>query len=206
MSDHAPGRTHDRTVEALVRAAHELLAASGDPTTAAFLSLWPVQTSPTRRLPPRELPVLGWIDALEDVAVPATGALVRMFVDAARSLHWAQTYGPDDFGASFLERYAWTELIGLRGPVASAQIAAGFLLLGPGIEYPLHRHAAEEAYLPLAGAAQWKRDDGDWVRRAPGKPIHHASRVPHAMRTQREPLLALYVWRGGNLAEKSQIL
>ncbi|MEP6657076.1 MAG: dimethylsulfonioproprionate lyase family protein [Betaproteobacteria bacterium] len=159
-----------------------------------------------RRVVPRGLPVLEWIGVLEQGAVPTTRALVRMLVAGARSLAWAQTYTPDDFGAFFLERYAWTELIGLRGPVASSRIAAGFLLLGPGLEYPLHSHEAEEMYFPLAGAAKWKRDDGDWIRKAPGTLIHHAAWVPHAMRTEREPLLALYVWRGGNLAQKSKIL
>ena len=39
----------------------------------------------------------------------------------------------------------------------------------------------------------------------PARSIHHASNVSHAMRTGNEPLLALYLWRGGPLAQKSTI-
>lgn len=206
MPDRVAQATPDHAVKALADSTRDLLAMTGDRTMASFLSEWPIGISPSRRVTSRKLPVLEWIDSLEQAAVPATRALVKMFVDGARSLAWAQTYTPADFGASFLERYAWTELIGLRGPIASAKIAAGFLLLGPAVEYPLHSHEAEEVYFPLAGAAQWQRDDGDWIGKAPGTLIHHASGVPHAMRTEREPLLAFYVWRGGNLAQKSTIL
>lgn len=41
--------------------------------------------------------------------------------------------------------------------------------------------------------------------REAGEVIHHASDVSHAMRTGKEPLLALYIWRGGPLAAKSTI-
>jgi hypothetical protein len=106
--------------------------------------------------------------------------------------------------ADFLQRYGWSELIGLRGPVASERLAAGFLLLGPLTEYARHRHAAEEIYLPLAGTALWQRGDAAWRRRAPGRPIHHPSWMPHAMRTEAQPLLALYLWRRGDLAQRSR--
>ena len=202
----SPTTPADRAIDELVRAAVALLRATGDPTAAALLSDWPASPSTIRQSRPHLLPVLAWIDALESAAVPATRALVGELVASARSLTWAQTYGPDDFGASFLERYGWTELIGLRGPVASTRIAAGFLLLGPAIEYPSHCHDTEELYLPLAGSAHWQRDGGDWTLRPPGVPIFHPSQVAHAMRTEKEPLLALYVWRGGDLTQKSRIL
>lgn len=47
-------------------------------------------------------------------------------------------------------------------------------------------------------------EGGFHVRQA-GEVIHHASNVSHAMRTGDEPLLALYIWRGGPLAQKSTI-
>ena len=206
MPGHSTEIMQDRTVEAIVRSARDLLETRGDRTTAQFLSQWPMHGEPSRRVSPRELPVLEWVDDLEQVAVPETRALVSMFVESARRLAWAQTYSREDFGDAFLARYAWTELIGLRGPIASSKIAAGFLLLGPDVEYPLHSHEAEELYLPVAGTAKWRREYEDWTRRAPGTTIYHASCVPHAMKTQAEPLLAVYVWRGGNLTQKSTIL
>ena len=70
-----------------------------------------------------------------------------------------------DFGPEFLERYGWTELIGNRGIIYSNRIACGFLLLGPEIEYPSHRHEAKEVYIPLTGRTQWKYNNDGWVFR-----------------------------------------
>ena len=47
--------------------------------------------------------------------------------------------------------------------------------------------------------------NGGFVRREAGEVIHHPSNVSHAMRTGAEPLLAIYLWRGGPLAQKSVI-
>jgi len=106
---------------------------------------------------------------------------------------------------NFLEKYGWTELIGLRGPITSNRVACGFLLLGPEIEYPQHCHESEEVYVPLTGQTLWQQSNQDWVYRASGLPIYHASWALHAMRTETTPLLALYLWRGGNLVQKSRL-
>jgi mannose-6-phosphate isomerase-like protein (cupin superfamily) len=160
----------------------------------------------TRAQAPRLLPVCGALADLRVLAAPAMVALVDALAEAAPSLEWRQTYSAEDFGEDFLLRYGWTELIGLRGPIQSTGLAAGFLLLGAGVEYPAHAHEAEELYLPLAGRASWMRGKEPFVERIPGEPIFHAAWTPHAMRTFREPLLAAYLWRGGDLAAKSKIL
>lgn len=69
----------------------------------------------------------------------------------------------------------------------------------------MHRHVAEEIYIPISGAASWRSGDSDWSVRREGEIILHESLVPHAMRTAAEPLLALYLWRNGDLVEKSRI-
>lgn len=129
---------------------------------------------------------------------------MTLLIARADTLSWRQTYTDAHIYSDFLQRYGWTELIGLRGPVASDRLAAGFLLLGPHTEYPRHRHEAEEIYLPVAGTALWQRGDRPWRRRAPGRPIHHPPWMPHAMRTKAQPLLALYLWRNGDLAQRSR--
>lgn len=148
--------------------------------------------------------MLGWLDAAEPS--PATASFVHAIAEQAEALSWQQTYGAEDFGPSFLDRYGWTEFIGLRGPIPSRELACGLLMLGPDIEYPAHAHEAEELYLPLAGAAWWMRGDDRYALRLVGTPIHHPPWMPHAMRTGSEPLLALYLWRGGDLAAKSTII
>lgn len=172
---------------------------------AAFLKDWPVLQL-SRAASPCRLPVLDWAGALSRATVPLTAPVVQALVAGAGDLAWRQTYGAGDFGAAFLDRYGWTELIGMRGPVRSQALACGFLMLGPETTYPAHAHEAEELYVPLSGTALWQRGQEPWQARAPGTPIHHPGWMPHAMRTAAEPLLALYLWRGGDLAAKSKVL
>lgn len=173
------------------------------PEAAAFLAYWP-EAGARRAVVAAGLPVCEWIpqlqpaDALADVVV----ALQRVAVE----LSWRQTYGASDFGVDFLRGYGWSEFIGLRGPVPSETIACGVLLLAPGVSYPSHAHAAEEVYLPISGVAEWQKGVGDFAAVPVGQAIHHPSWTPHAMRTGDQPLAALYLWRGGDLAAKSVIL
>ena len=76
----------------------------------------------------------------------------------------------------------------------------------PDIVYPDHHHVAEEIYIPLTGGHRMA-DGRRRVSRiaAAGEVIHHASNVNHAMRTGPEPLLALYLWRGGPLARARRL-
>ena len=135
-------------IESLLEQAKALLDAM--PEAAPFLGDWP-DLGARRAAAPSVLPVLTWLDLLPAGACPATAALVDTIVAAAPTLAWRQTYGPQDFGSAFLERYGYSEVIGLRGPVPSTRIACGVLLLGPEVLYPAHSHAAEEVYLPLSG-------------------------------------------------------
>src|SRR5208283_5999066 len=123
----------------------------------------------------------------------------------APSLAWRQTYGPDEVGAAFIENYGWTELFGARGR-ERAKTAGGLVLLGPNTSYPAHRHEAEEIYLPLSGAAHWRQGDALWRERPPGTLIHHCSEEIHAMRTGKEPLLALYLWRSEQLPQNARLV
>jgi hypothetical protein len=168
-----------------------------------FLEDWPSAKCVMRSILPRWLPVLSHLPAVVQATTKKTEFLVNMLTPLANHMAWGQTYIAQDLGAEFLEKYGWTELIGLRGPVASNRVACGFLLLGPQLEYPSHFHEAEEVYVPLTGQTLWQRSEQSWVYRTPGLPIYHASRVPHAIRTEAIPLLALYLWRGGNLVQKS---
>ena len=121
-----------------------------------------------------------------------------------RDFHWGQTYTSADFGKEFIDNYGWLEVFGTRGHFDNDTVAGGFLILGPGIDYPDHHHVAEEIYIPLTGGTDWRMGDGAFGRAA-GEVIHHASNVNHAMRTGEEPLLALYLWRGGPLAARSTV-
>lgn len=192
------------TAATVAERSKQLLESLRQPALAPFLTDWP--SAPRQRaLEAAALPVLRW---LPDIA--ADGAafgmdLVAAVCGAAASLAWRQTYTARDLDAGFLDNYGWCEILGASGPLASERLACGFLLLGPGTHYPRHRHEAEEIYLPLSGIAAWQQGDAIWRERPPGTPIHHAGEEPHSMRTGASPLLALYLWRSDNLAQKARL-
>ena len=195
----------ENEIISFVYAIRNFLKNLNDPHLDSFLANWPAPNCITRSVRPRSLPVLSWMPAAVKATGKQTEFLVGRLAFLANQLTWGQTYSAQDFGAGFLEKYGWTEFIGLRGPIASHRMACGVLFLGPQIEYPRHSHAAEEIYVPLTGQTLWQCGDQEWVYRTPGLPVYHASSVWHAMRTESVPLLALYLWRGGNLIQKSRI-
>lgn len=160
---------------------------------------------PPRKLAPRGLPCLVHLDRAAETARGEAGSLARFLRDHAREFHWGQTYTSADFGQNFIDNYGWLEVFGTRGHFANDRVAGGFLILGPGIEYPDHHHVAEELYIPLTGATEWRMDGDAWRNRSAGEVVHHKSNVSHAMRTGANPLLALYLWRGGPLAARSTV-
>jgi hypothetical protein len=185
--------------------AHRLLRELHSPQVAAFLDDWPATPEP-RSVDPNALPVLRWLPQVRKEALPFSARFINACADAAALLAWRRSYTAAEVSAEFLDNYGWTELVGLEGPLPSEQLACGVLLLGPQVTYPAHLHEAEEIYVPLAGTAAWRRGEEDWCDRPPGTVIHHARYEPHAMRTGASALLALYVWRSKDLAQKSRIL
>lgn len=188
-----------------------LLASLGAPVLRPFLADWPASrdSRPAAQLDAVSLPVLRWLPRIAadlEARTPRIGsALVCALCRAAPLLAWRQSYTLNQVGTAFLENYGWTELLGPRSQEMPGQIACGLLLLGPHTLYPHHRHEAEEIYVPLYGTAEWQQGDAIWRQRAPGALIHHRSEEAHAMRTDAEPLLALYLWRGANLSEQARL-
>ena len=160
---------------------------------------------PARPLEPHPLACLRELDRIVELAPAGAKPLARLLAEQRGDLRWGQTYVEADFGKAFIDSYGWLEVFGTRGHFVNDEVAAGLLILGPDIVYPDHHHVAEEIYLPLTGGAEWRMGEGGFRTREAGEVIHHASGVSHAMRTGKNPLLALYIWRGGPLAAKSTI-
>jgi hypothetical protein len=129
---------------------------------------------------------------------PAVAEIRDRFLALAPAWRWRQNpnYVADPPDPGFLADYGYVELIGPAGHIADQQLAVGFLLLGPSVDYPEHFHPAEEVYHPITGVAEWWRDGSTRVAVAPGSTIHHPSMLGHSTRTGRTPLLALYCWQG----------
>ncbi|HEV7252386.1 MAG TPA: dimethylsulfonioproprionate lyase family protein [Mesorhizobium sp.] len=194
--------TRPGELKGLLDAVQRFLGSFGAALPARFVT--PLLDPPSSRpLAARRLPCLRFLPTVVDAAPGESESLVTRFVHLAPSLHWGQTYSAADLGADFLDRYGWVELVGTRGHFASESLAAGFLLLGPHTLYPDHHHEAEEIYIPLTSGAEWRKGEEPFRQRRADEVIHHAPNVPHAMRTGEAPLLALYLWRGGPLAQRS---
>jgi hypothetical protein len=183
---------------------NSLLHSLQQPALAPFLADWP-GTYQARAVAAADLPVLRWLTQIAGDRGAYASDLVAAVCRAAPSMAWRQSYSAEDLDGGFLRNYGWSEILGASGPWVGARIACGLLLLGPSTHYPRHRHEAEEIYLPLSGTAAWQQGDAVWRDRTPGTLIHHASEEPHAMRTGAAPLLALYLWRSANLAQKARL-
>ena len=182
----------------LLTAFRDYLASMGSAQVAGFLDGFDWDL-PLRQLAPETIPV---VRHLQSITTGPRDSLLEMLSQQAHGLHWGRTYGSADFSEHFLRNYGWMELFGSRGHFASGDMAGGFLLLGPDIDYPDHHHIAEEIYVPLTDGSLWSRDRSAFASRNAGEVIHHPSGINHAMKTTDRPLVALYLWRGGPLAEK----
>lgn len=158
-----------------------------------------------RIIEPQSLPVQQYLHQLTSLAPLVYRPVLNALIDAQSSLYFGQTYAESDFGADFLRQYGWVKLLGPDAYWHSDKISSGFLILGDNNTYPQHWHEAEEIYLPISGNAEWYREGEDWQIQPPGKLIHHASGIKHGTRTTGEAMIALYLWRGGNLTQKSKI-
>jgi Dimethlysulfonioproprionate lyase len=191
----------------LIALTQSLLESLAAPPLAPYLADWPESSASHVLAQPRSgtLPVLRWMPHLGADAHGFGAELVGAVCRAATVLTWQQTYTTSEVGAEFLQNYGWAEIFGERRGKGGGQVACGVLLLGPNTLYPQHRHEPEEIYLPLHGTANWQQGDAIWRERPPGTLIHHRSKEPHAMRTNNDPLLALYLWRGANLSHKAAL-
>ncbi len=188
----------------MAQCARTVVESASAPEISAFLADWPTRWV-TRAVVPAALPVLRWLSETADQAPPGRlAALAHMVNGASAALRWRQTYQPGEM-AHFSERYGWSEIVGLSGPIACEALACGVLLLGPHTHYPSHGHVAQELYIPLTGGAEWQRGLGPFVERGAGEIIVHEPLEPHAMRTNAAPLLALYLWSGAGLAESARL-
>ena len=190
--------------EELYRMTLEFLAAALPASRRDWLAMLPADP-PIRAVAPAGLPVLERLPDAQRCAGPGTQDLTDAFADAASDLPWGQNYDDDDFVAGFQARYGFMELLGPRGPLTADEIALGLLMFAPETEYSQHRHEAEELYIILAGHAEWRAGEEPYRTEPPGAVLHRPSWIPHATRMNAEPMLALYLWRGGDLMQISEV-
>lgn len=157
-----------------------------------------------RSLGPVENPVSKHLtDCLPHAGKAETG-LVKMMIENAPLLCWFNSYDDDAFGGGVGDKLCSVEIGGPQGHFMSDQIRFGFYLQAPELAYPDHWHQAAELYIPLTSSTLWSKDNGEFVARKSGEIIVHESNEHHAMTTTNGPLLALWIWRGGDLQQKPE--
>jgi|TARA_B110000967_G_scaffold174699_1_gene187021 hypothetical protein len=121
--------------------------------------------------------------------------LINLLASCVNQLSWREAgFGKLPIGIS--KQICVTELIGPAGFFKHSNIRIGLLLQKPEINYPWHRHAAEELYFILSGNAHWAVDDGELQPRPTENFVHHKPGQAHCVTTGVEPLLAMWGWTG----------
>ncbi len=116
--------------------------------------------------------------------------------DLAQSLHWQRI--PEHVprpGGSFMDDYAFANLIGPGGVYPGDDFMLGLFIIGPGQIYPDHLHAAPELYWLFSGPTEWRFSvDGPWIQKKAGELHWNNSSESHAIRTLAAPLFAAWAW------------
>ena len=115
---------------------HSYLTGLNDVRLGPFLTDWPAAPFEIRIILPNPLPVFSCFPTVVQATQTEVAFIVKDFIASAQYLQRGQTYAAEDFGAEFLEKYGWAEMIGQRGPVASDHIACGFLRDHNAIHFP----------------------------------------------------------------------
>ena len=123
--------------------------------------------------------------------------VVTALLAVSDRLEWRNTSkcaedGPDI--ALLLSRFAIATVIGDGGLLSSDKVCAGFSLQAPDTYYPPHAHYAEESYWIICGDGDWRVGTKPWFAVEAGDSIYHESEARHAMQTNEQPLLAVWLW------------
>jgi quercetin dioxygenase-like cupin family protein len=148
---------------------------------------------------PERLPVCNALESALHVAsagptpIPALAAALS---ELSPRLRWQRRNSAPPDGTSFHDGHANALVAGPGGLEERDDVWISISLLAPHVRYPDHRHAPEEVYVSLAGGAWWN-SYMDWTTPGPGGLIYNEPNVLHAMRTEAQPLLAIWcLWVG----------
>lgn len=128
---------------------------------------------------------------------PSTSSVATALLAVSDQLLWrSSNKNPDDGPdvVQFSKNCAVTTIIGQGALLPSAHVYAGLSLQRNNIYYPPHAHRAEESYWIIGGSGDWRVAGKPWFAVKPGDSIYHAPGVCHAMQTNEQPMLTLWLW------------
>ena len=150
--------------------------------------------------PPQRQPVQELVNKICTTKFPKTKTVLDDIIRANYELRWNTTYSENEVGTDFIKRYGWFDLIGPNGPflINHTRIMIGYW--GANLDYQMHWHEAEEAYVPLAGSALfWSEHNGKTIAGV-GDIVTHKSNEKHSTKMNNGFLLALAIWKGPDLS------
>jgi hypothetical protein len=190
-------RFYDFTETAIAKRAET--CANAGPAAKLIFDALRTSIGSQSNLVPERLPACDALESAVDLA--NTGPtpipeLATVLNDLSPRLQWKRRNGSSPDGASFHDGHANALVAGPGGLEARNDVWVGISLLVPHVRYPDHRHHPEEVYVSLAGGAWWN-SNMDWTTPGPGGLIYNEPNVLHAMRTEAQPLLAIWcLWVG----------
>ena len=144
------------------------------------------------------------VDSYLEAACAASGpdgsssrGVARALSAVTDQLAWRASSKCSDDGPdidNLLRNFAITVILGEGGLLPSDKVCAGFSLQARDTYYPPHAHHAEESYWIIGGNADWKVGTEPWFAVEPGDSIYHESWAHHAMQTNEQPLLTVWLW------------
>ena len=84
----------------------------------------------------------------------------------------------------------------INAPIRRNNLYLGFMYVGPNNMYPLHAHAATEAYHIVAGEAWLRKNDSGFLHKFSGNVNIHDPYDKHALVTKDNPVLIVWVNSG----------
>ncbi len=185
--EHHPNRGYlDSFVELLVE---ERLKLSSTQTSSLSFA------DPEDRGPPGAKHLEAALTAAESDAKAPAG-LIRSIRAMRAKLPWSSFYQRDLWSRDFVDEIGAMLLIGPGAVLQSRRMKLGAFVMGAGVHYPLHAHAAQELYLVVGGDISFRWDsESPWQLKRAGELVYHATNQPHEMLAgDRGPLL-FYIWR-----------
>jgi mannose-6-phosphate isomerase-like protein (cupin superfamily) len=181
------------------------VAASGDPDISRFRPGFDGGEQGWRDPGTRTLPAADFLESMEARSDSVYQPVLEAFTAFRHDIFWEQTYKRQHGVVSdnMLASYGFAEIIGKTGPLISDSIRCGIAVWGPDIDYPMHRHDAEEIYVILAGSAMFTLGDNLPKFRSGDDVVFVSSGLRHSFTTTNEALAVLYFWQGGDLRQIS---
>ncbi len=141
-------------------------------------------------------PLLSQLDDALDAAL-GSSELRESVATVASTGDWYQVYTGDGINAEMADYMLANQVVGPKGAIAAESTRAGIFLLAPNFDYLMHDHAANEIYYVHSGTISIQNGTESIPRHLePGQYSITPSETPHALQTDDEPVLLLYIWTG----------